>query len=347
MGIDISGGRTTWTSRTHFIVAILAVLILSAPIETDAQARNNNSSRRTDRLQSGPNVRFDSGDRALGIPLEIDNKIILMRVRVNDSQPLKFIFDTGAFASVLSAKQAARLRLKSYGQASADATGGPVATSFIKGVSLRVPGAQISNQIIAVMDIPNPPGFEFDGIIGYDFINQFVVEIDYQKKVMNLYSPRTYHYSGHGEVIPLSLAGRKIPLVITKIILEGRAPIEANVALDTGADLTILINSPTVKKYDLRSIVLQGVQKRRGAGGEEQRILGRVKAIQLGHFNFENPPIVLSLDTEGAGAREDNDGVVGGELLRRFKVIVDYSRRRMILERNKSFNEPYDIEGDN
>ena len=37
-------------------------------------------------------VRFDSGDKALKIPLEIDNKIILVRMQVNNSKPLKFIF---------------------------------------------------------------------------------------------------------------------------------------------------------------------------------------------------------------------------------------------------------------
>jgi len=338
----IPEGRTFF-----FTVSMLALFIFSTLIETNAQARKGNSSDRKERRQSAPTGRFDSGDRATRIPLEIDNKIILMRVRVNNSQPLKFIFDTGASISMLSTKRAAELGLKPYGQASGDATGGRITTSLIRGVSLRVPGAEVSNQIIAAMDFPTPPGFEFDGIIGYDFIKQFVVEIDYQKRIMNLYSPRTYHYSGKGEIIPLSLAGRRTPLVTTKIILEARAPIEAKVELDTGADGTVLINSPTVKKYDLLSIMPQAVKdSARGAGGEQQRVVGRVKAIQLGRIIFDNPPIALSLDTEGGGASEDNDGIVGGELLRRFTVIIDYSRQHMILERNNSFNEPYDIEGD-
>jgi len=36
--------------------------------------------------------------------------------------------------------------------------------------------------------------------------------------------------------------------------------------------------------------------------------------------------------------------VVGGEIFRRFKMIIDYSRKRMILEPNQSFNDAFEIE---
>jgi hypothetical protein len=212
-------------------------------------------------------------------------------------------------------------------------------------VSLKVAGVQVSNQPVGAMNFPAVPGFEFDGVIGYHFINQFVLEIDYQQKVMNLYSPRTYRYSGNGEIVPLSFAGgRKTPLVLAKIIVEGRGPVEASVELDTGSDGTLLINSPAVKKHNLLAAMPEAVQSQaRGAGGQQQRVVGPIKAIQLGSFIFDKPPVALSLDTRGAGALEQNDGALGGELLRRFKLIIDYSRQRMILERNSSFNEPYDL----
>jgi C-terminal processing protease CtpA/Prc len=39
--------------------------------------------------------------------------------------------------------------------------------------------------------------------------------------------------------------------------------------------------------------------------------------------------------------------LIGSEVLRRFKVVVDYARRRLILERNSDFEEPseYDMSG--
>jgi hypothetical protein len=323
--------------------ATSALVLLSASL--NAHPHELKSSATPEQNDNITVVRFDSGDKALKIPLEIDNKIILVRMQVNNSKPLKFIFDTGASITFLSSKRVADLGLKSSGEASGEATGGRITASIIRGVSLKVPGAEVSNQPVAAMDIPTTPGFEFDGVIGYHFINQFVVEIDYQTKTMNLYSPRTYRYSGKGETVPLSFAGgRKTPLVITNLIVEGRAPVAANVELDTGFDGTLLVNSPAVKKHNLLAAMPEAVRSTaRGAGGEQQRVVGPIKAIQLGHFTFDKPPVVLSLDTKGGGALEENDGALGGELLRRFKLIIDYSRQRMILEPNSSFKEPYDL----
>jgi hypothetical protein len=327
-----------------FSIRVLVLLFLSGPLQTNAQETRKRTSARKSR-QAVPTVRFDSGNSALKIPLDIDNNIIRMQVRVNNSRPLKFIFDTGASVSAISSQRAAELGLKTRGQFHGNATGGKIQGSFAKGVSLSVQGAKVSHQLIASFPFSIPPGFEFDGVIGCDFINQFVVVIDYKNKIMNLYNPRTYTYFGKGEIIPLLLDAGRTPLVNTKIILEGRAPVEAKLEVDTGADGTFVINSPLVKKQKLAEAILKtGQSNNNGAGGEQRLLVGRVKAMKLGRLVFDNPPVGLSQDTEGAGASEENDGVVGGEIFRRFKVILDYSRKRMILEPNESLNDPYDVE---
>jgi len=325
-------------------VLIAYVLLLSMTHVTAQVPKRTESAQKPQ--SAAPTVRFDSGNSALKIPLEIDNNIIFLRVRVNNSKPLKFLFDTGASISIINSPRATELGLKTQGQASGNATGGAIQASLIKGVSLSVPGAEVSNQLIASMRFNNPPDFEFDGTIGYDFINQFVVEIDYQNKIMSLYNPRTYAYPGKGEVIPLSFnGGRNIPLARTKIILEGRAPVEAALEVDTGADGTFVINSPFVKKQGLLADIGKTTQSSGvGAGGEQKLLVGRVKAVKLGRLVFNNPPVGLSRDGEGSGAITESDGIIGGEIFRRFKVILDYSRKRMILEPNKSFNDPYDVE---
>jgi hypothetical protein len=327
-----------------FSIWLLVLLVLSEPLRMNAQQPGTGKSARESE-QAVPKIRFDSGNSALKIPLDIDNGIIRMQVRVNNSKPLKFIFDTGASFSAISSPRAAELGLKTKGQAHVTATGGTLQGSFTEGVSLSVQGAEVSNQLIASFPFNTPPGFEFDGIIGCEFISQFVVEIDYENKIMNLYNPQTYIYSGKGEVIPLLLAAGRTPLVSTKIILEGRAPVEARLEVDTGSDGTFVINSPFVKKQKLAEAILKtGQSNNNGAGGEQTLLVGHVKAVQLGRSVFDNPPVGLSRDTEGAGASEENDGLIGGEIFRRFKLILDYSRKRMILEPNKSFNEPYNVE---
>lgn len=291
--------------------------------------------------------RFVSGDSVLKIPLDIDNNIIRLEVSVNDSKPLKFIFDTGASLSVIGSRQAAELGLKPHGKFHGNATGGKVSGTYTKDVSLGVQGAEVSDLLLAMLPLNTPPGFEFDGVIGCDFINRFVVEIDYPNKLINLYDPQKFTYSGTGEIIPLLWRPRKTPLVRTEIILEKRVvPIVAYLEVDTGADDALTINSPFVRKHKLTEAVsITNRSTSHGAGESEQKLLvGRVKAIRLGNITMLNPPIGLSQDTEGAGASKKNDGLIGGEIFRRFKVILDYSRQRMILEPNKNFDDPYEID---
>ena len=323
---------------TRIVILGLWVLVLSVFRPADVQTQPENAQTVT------PTVRFTSGNRALKIPLEIDNNIILLRVSVNGSKLLKFIFDTGASHTVISSQQAAELGLKTVGRVRGNATGGPIEGSFIRGVSLSVAGAEVSNQLIGSTPFPTIPGFEFHGVIGYDFINQFVIEIDYLNQHMNLYDPRSYTYRGKEKPIPLLFDGEgRIPFVQMKIVLEGRAPFPAKLELDTGADGTFIVTSSFVKKHRLLAAMPDAVQDRGvGVGGEQRRLLGQVKAAHLGRFIFKDPPLALELD-EGAGAKA-KDGVIGGEIFRRFKVILDYRHRRMILEPNNSFNDPYKLE---
>jgi len=320
-------------------VPLLAGLILLTSLDGKAQKRGRSSGGQVPHVTS----RFIAGNSAR-IPIEIDNNIIFLRVRVNGSRPLKFIFDTGASVSVIDSELVAELGLKTQGQTKGTATGGNIQADLIHGVSLSVEGAEVANQIVASFSFAKMPCVEFDGVIGYDFINQFVVEIDYPGKLINLYKPQTYVYSGHGKIVPLQLAETRTPLVFARITVEGGRSIASRLEVDTGGDSAFVINSPFVKKNQLlkalsRKVSGSGV----GAGGESKRVVGRFKNVQLGLFTIINPILNLSQDTEGGRASEEYDGIVGGEVLRRFNLILDYSRKRMILEPNAEFIQPYEV----
>jgi hypothetical protein len=334
--------KTCSQSKTVGLTVIPCVVLAFLLV---APQRSQSSSTGQRQHLGASQARFTSGRSALNIPLEIDNNIILMKVGVNGSRPMRFIFDTGASHTVLQSRRGAELGLKPEEQVTGTATGGRIEGNLTSGVSLKVPGAEVSNQQIGLIDFPVPPGFEFDGVIGYDFINAFVVEIDYLNKIMNLYDPRTYSYRGRGEVIRLALDDRRIPLVHVTIIPPKGAALNAVLGVDTGADRAFIFNNPFVRKHGLVSAMTEITESAgRGAGGEQQIVVGRAKAAQLGRFLFTNPTVGLVRDPERDGATKEGDGVIGGEIFRRFKVIIDYSRQQMILEPNKSFNDPYPVD---
>src|SRR5258706_10433111 len=326
---------------------ILAFVICSAVLWCPVSLRAQETTRRPPGQKSQPpltKARFDLGNSALRIPLEIDNNIILLRVNVNGSKPLKFIFDTGASISCISSKRVAELGLKSQGQFDGDATGGRIQGATIEGVEFRVQGARVSKLTVASFPFPTPPGFDFDGIIGCDFIKHFVVEVDYLKRIINLYNPRTYRYVGRGKSVPLILIGQNTPLVYAKILLAGRVPVKAKLEVDTGGDNAVLVNSPFAKRHKLVEAMQNTTQDaRNGAGGNQQVITGRANAVKLGSFTLKNVPVQLSLDTEGVGASEENDGLIGGEIFPPLQKNLHFFLQPKIFLSNKKFHKPHKI----
>jgi len=287
---------------------------------------------------------FATGRSSLAIPIEINNNLILIETRLNGKRPIKLIFDTGASATVINADLSDELGIKGAEKIDGTATGGDIEGMMAKGVKIAVKGVEVSDQPVGLLTLPRIPGFDFDGAIGFDFIDQFVVEIDYVKKVMNLYDPPSYRYRGRGTVLPLRLKGRQTPLIDAAFLFPRKPRVVARLELDTGADNAFLLYSPFFEKHRLLATSKNtATTPGRGAGGETERIINRATRVSVSPFTFRDVPVLFSLQKEGLD--EGTDGLLGGEVLRRFKVIIDYHRSRMILEPNKGLKDPIEIEG--
>ena len=266
-----------------------------------------------------------------------------MQAQVNDAPPLWFIFDTGANATIIDAQLVRKLKLQAKGRAQGTASGGAIKAELIPGVSLSVPGVKVFNQTLASLPVNGISplfGKSIGGIIGYDFIRQFVVEVDYDAQVINLYDPASYQYSGSGDILPITFLNRK-PFVNVKIKQEGRAAVEGTFMIDTGANVAMTVNSPFVRMHQLlKSLTSLKRAHLGGLGGAAKSITARAENIQLGRFVISQPLVSLSQAAQGSDASANYAGVLGGEFFRRFTVILDYARQRIIFEPNGHLAEP-------
>ncbi|MFL6227864.1 MAG: aspartyl protease family protein [Pyrinomonadaceae bacterium] len=297
-----------------------------------------------------PKIRFASGTDALDIPFELYANVIFLRARVNGSEPLSFIFDTGAGINVVNASRAAGLSLaRASGGVTAKGTGGTVEGTLATGATVALPGVEAFGQRIAVLPLDSLEphvGRRVDGILGYDFIKQFVVEIDYERKTISFHDPRTYQYRGRGAIIPVGLRGGT-PFITTTVDLSAADSVTGEFEIDTGSDGALGVYDYFVRARALRQHLprMSAPQKGMGVGGETSSVEARVKDFRVGRFRIENPVISLSEDdNEEGGARPKYDGMIGTEVFRRFKVVIDYARSRLILESNKFFAEPYETD---
>jgi hypothetical protein len=283
-------------------------------------------------------LQFALGQSARRIPFEFVGNHIYLRARVNDSEPLWFLLDTGATASYLDVQQAKALAPGEQGNS-------------VKSVSISFPGVKLRNQNFSIRSLGFSAydGHPIDGMLGYDFIHRFVIQIDYVSRTVNLYDPQNYKYSGSGAIIPLIMleddSGGKVPLVRVQIMPLGRAPFEGRLIADLALRPAITFNAPFVEANKLLQPPQKTIQAVLGAGAmlrESRQPIGRLPNIQLGRFTIQNPVAIFFQDKQGVMASPEFDGVIGSEILRRFNVIFNYSRQQMILAPNRYFSEPYE-----
>jgi hypothetical protein len=326
--------RRTFNLINQITVHIVWASILLTPLPIAAQQIGDKTGRKP--VNPAPNYHFTSGTSALGIPFQLSSNFVLVQLRVNNSRPLWFLFST-ASTSLIDTRIAKELGLPVQGKEDL----GGIEAGLIPGISLALPGVTALNLTVASLPLDflsSIMGRAIAGTIGYDFISRFVVEVDYAAKKINVHAAATYRYSGSGNFLPIKFIDKR-PFVPVKITMEGRKAVEGMFALETGSSGVMVVQRSFAEAHQLLNSV-KGFRLGNvgGVGGGMSRTLqGRVRNIQVGRFVINNPVVIFP---QAQGEKADGDGQIGGEVLRRFRLILDYSRLRMILEPNEHLAEP-------
>ena len=284
------------------------------------------------------------------IPFAAYSNYVWLSVQVNGSRPLQFTLDSGASSSVISQRVADELGLGAKGahRESNLGTGESAPTvSRAANVTLTVSGIDLRKKEISVVSmeaLESAIGHRIDGILGAEIFQRYVVEIDYVHCQIVLFDPRNYKYDGAGQALPIQLRNDR-PFLRATVALHGGAPVQGLFIIDSGAAGTLILSSPFVRKHQMLSPIQKTVPYFvHGIAGQAPQMLARADSLQLGTFVIVHPDVALSIATRGSTADPSYDGAIGAEVLRRFKVIFDYSQNQVILERTSVADEPFDAD---
>jgi hypothetical protein len=298
-------------------------------------------------LQSSSNVAVPSA--VVTIPFEMVNRHIILQVQINNSRPLSFVLDTGDRFAIVDLDRAKELGLSLEGQVQMGGAGAGTTTgSLVKNSSFTIPGlegfSQPVNMALPVKRMASRLGQDFDGIIGSEFIKEFVVEIDYQAKLIKLHDKTAFSYSGPGESIPVKLNSAGHPIIEGEVTPIGSDPVKGKFVLDLGSGGALLLYSPFVLEHHLLGPALKTIKALGvgGAGGAVTGQLGRVSEMKIGRFRISNPITLFSEDKQGALASSAILGNIGEQIASKFKIFLDYNHDRIIFEPNKTFDDNFD-----
>jgi PDZ domain-containing protein/aspartyl protease len=290
-------------------------------------------------------VHFTDGVHKAVLRAEVYGDHIFLPVRVNGSAAGWFFLDSGAGMSVVSHSWAKKTGLAFDGALRGQGTGaGSASMGLAKSVALDLTGAQVPPATVAVWDFSSllpVLGRQWDGLLGYDVISRLVVRVDYEHEQITLYDPAAFIAGDYAMALPVTFLGN-LPLVHAKIVLPGRAPVDTECAIDSGADGFHLSTPFTNANHVLESVSKTISSYTIGAGGGSKEYAGRISGLQLGPYLLRAPIATFSPDSkEGLLASFDIGALIGGEILKRFTVTFDYPHHRILVEPNSHFSDPF------
>jgi predicted aspartyl protease len=296
------------------------------------------------------------GQKRVQFPIDIVNNLIIVPVVLNGQLPLKFILDTGVRTTILTEKAFSDILNLSYSRhfQVAGPGGEKIVDAYVtNNVTLDMPGIHGQGHAMLVLqedylELRNYLGADVQGILGYEVFSRFVVEIDYENRHLTILAPDFYKPKKNFEVLHIEIEDTK-PYVEVPVTLKNGTVINAKLLVDTGASHGLVLdpasdNRIVVPEKHVNSLI------GRGLGGAINGKISRISSIELGKYkleeviaNFPNPEDYGYVEDTIKSSDVFRNGAIGGELLRRFKVVFNFPMGKMYLKKNSSFSRKFNF----
>lgn len=275
------------------------------------------------------------GPRSVRLPIQtVKPEIPRFDARVNGKHDVQVAIDTGAVQTIVSRSFAEKANIRSLGDFQGEfygLLGEAIPVSFGVIDSLQFGGLTIMNAPVAIMPdsdlqfiVTNREPFKMDLLLGMSLLKEFRMELDFQRQTA------TFE--------PL-LPSEKIPRADQNLFFLNFQPfVHASInkdawylfILDTGSEITFL-NAARIGGTKVRNMPKIHSATLQGLGGA-QKHGARVENVEIGVDRWAGTFKTLPLyETERSAAV----GILGQNLLKHFRVVIDFGSMRVDLHRDR------------
>ncbi len=290
-----------------------------------------------------------AGESKTVVPFESVDSRPILKVKVNNGRnTLRFVLDTGSGMSVVSTETAKKLGLRPIARGGmARAVGGGGKFEIVYGFldALEIGNVRMENVPVYIrhfFDVKNP----IDGYLGLSVISKFIASVDYGDSMFTLRRPSTANVRdlwgvaiNRNSVQPLAPGVLEIPVRTTSSgFLSGEVRLEGierplNFIIDTGATVSVVSEKLAIEE-DLHNYVQPTRLRIYGAAGIADDVKSLLlPKVMLGTFTREQiSAAVLDLEPVNETAGFTQNGILGANYLRHFRVSFDFQRGLIRLE---------------
>lgn len=283
------------------------------------------------------------------LSFKLIKNLIIIELYVNDKGPFNFLLDSGVGVTlitnpkIIDSVDYSKLRkIKITGLGLED-----VEAFITNSLSIKIGHAK-ANRIpttIIKSDLFNLSGYlgiDIDGIIGYSFLNSFVVDINYNNQTL------TFHLPGHkkkykGYKVPMQIDQLK-PYINLQLKLSDGQLINGNFLIDSGASHALSLEAINQKPFPLPMLNIPA-NLGMSLSGEIKGNMARVDYVYIGPYTFSQviagyPDFKYTINKIDS----NRNGNIGADLLRRFNLTFDYQAGYVYLKPNQAFKNPFEFD---
>jgi hypothetical protein len=281
------------------------------------------------------------------VPVQITGNRVLLGVAVNDHPPSTFILDTGAARTVIEKDYAAQRGIRATGQTQAMGAAASIKVGVARDLvftfgDIRLPATDVP--LIPLGPVNLRTGTPVQGVLGKEAFSAYVVDIDYERGTVAFHDRRSFATPKEAVTVPLRFTHGSIPQVDVRLTLPDGRTVPARLHLDTGAGPGLILTRGFARKHDINLPDAIDTAIGLGVGGGMTERTGRIARLDFAGFSIDRPIAIVSNSTTGVLGDAQVDGLLGGDILRRFHVQIDYGRKQMHLTKNAAFGEPVEID---
>lgn len=288
--------------------------------------------------------------KRLSIPFTSIKNLIVIPVMINAKGPFNFILDTGVGPMIITDPNILdSLDFTLLKKITISGLGTDTLTAYVsQNITAQVGRAKMERVPTAILkeDLFNLSGYlgvKIYGILGYSFFNSFVVDVRYSQNRLIIFGENA-KVKLRGLRVPLQISNSR-PYVLAEISLPDGKIVTAKFLVDTGASHALsmeMLDNQTFPAPKNKIPAYLGMS----LSGRIKGYMGRIAQLKFGGYTFKNVvagfPDYKTIVSKIEGSKRN--GNMGGELLRRFDVQIDYADSAMYLQPNNYRKKPFNYD---
>jgi hypothetical protein len=296
---------------------------------------------------------FKKDKSKVSIPFQLINNLIFIPIKVNGEE-LTFLLDTGVEETVLfSLDDKDQVEFFHLEKILLKGLGSDAAVSAYKSSKnkMEVKGLYDNeHEIYLILDqefnFSSQVGIPVNGIIGYHFFKNHLIEIDYIRKRVNVYDESDTKVNKR---LAKSYVQEAIQIEKSKPYYSSIAGSQGEshrvkMLIDTGNSDAIWVFLNKTKQFKLPNKAIHDFLGR-GFSGNVYGLRGRIDDFTFGNKTFQKPIGTFpdSISIKSVNFVPNRIGSVGGEVLIRYSVFFDYTNHKIYTKPNANFKKPFNF----